>query len=294
VQGATGSGKELVTQGVHLASGRPGPLVAMNVCAVPDAMFEDALFGHVRGAFTGAHTETVGYLSEADGGSILLDEINGLSLASQAKLLRAIETGVFRPVGARRDRQSNFRVIAASNVDLIGLVMSGAFRQDLFYRLSGLTIRVPDLRHRLDDLAALVSHFLCHDRLDNVQFSPDALAELRRHAWPGNVRELRSVIARAALLADGGRVDAATARTAIDVNSVDARVQIPVADSRTELITLLNEYRWNTSKVADRLGVHRATVYRRIQRYGLVSGSFDNGGRNCVAPLLNTPSETLG
>jgi DNA-binding NtrC family response regulator len=280
IQGSTGSGKELVARGLHLSSGRDGPFVAMNVCAVPDAMFEDALFGHVRGAFTGAHADAVGYLAEADGGTIMLDEINGLSLTAQAKLLRAIETGIFRPVGARRDRQSSFRVIAATNVDLVGLVASGTFRQDLFYRLSGLTVCVPDLRHRLDDLPELVSHFLRQDRANAVDFSADALAELRRHVWPGNVRELRSVVARATLLANGRQVDVASARMAIGANGLfNGRVISRIPDARAELVALLDEYRWDTSKVADHLGVHRATVYRRMQRLGLNETAVDANTR---------------
>src|SRR5689334_2690200 len=160
IEGPTGAGKELVARALHMGSGRSGDLIAFNVCAIAESVFEDALFGHVKGAFTGAMRDVAGYLAEANGGSLFLDEINGLPLASQAKLLRASVTGLFRPVGAQRDRTSDFRLIAATNDDLASAVAAGSFRRDLLYRLSGLTISVPALSARLDDLPELVQHFL--------------------------------------------------------------------------------------------------------------------------------------
>src|SRR3954470_19051267 len=159
VEGPTGSGKELVAAALHQASGRRGRLVAFNVCAIGDALFEDALFGHVRGAFTGAANDSAGFLREADAGTVFLDEISGLPWALQAKLLRAVETGEFRPVGAARDARSDFRVVAATNEHLDDLVECGRFRADLKHRIGGVVISVPTLAERVDDIPDLTRYF---------------------------------------------------------------------------------------------------------------------------------------
>jgi DNA-binding NtrC family response regulator len=271
IEGPTGSGKELVARGLHLASRRSGALVAFNVCAVPDTMFEDAMFGHVRGAFTGASSDSDGYLAEANGGSVVLDEINGLSQTSQAKLLRALETGEFRPVGARRDRRSDFRLLSTSNVELAGAMNAGQFRPDLYFRLSGLTLTVPPLRQRVSDLPELLQHFLADYGDNEHQVEPSAIEALADHTWPGNVRELRHVVARALSMADRRPLDAESILGAIthqDATSSPTRA----ADERAELVALLSRYRWDTERVAKDLGVHRATVYRRMQRHGLTNG----------------------
>ena len=167
-------------------------------------MFEDALFGHVRGAYTGAIGEAMGYLREANGGSAFFDEISGLPLPLQAKLLRAIETGVFRPIGAARDARSDFRPIAATNDDLSELVRDGRFRADLWHRMSGVVLRVPALVDRIDDVPLLARHFLGAA----ARVTDDAMAALMSRAWPGNVRELRQVLEAASVFANGA-IDAA-------------------------------------------------------------------------------------
>jgi DNA-binding NtrC family response regulator len=159
VQGPTGAGKELVAQALHRASGRKGRCVAFNACAIPDAMFEDALFGHVRGAFSGASHDHTGYLGEANGGTVFMDEIGSLGIDAQAKLLRAVETRVFRPVGARRDQESDFRLVTATNVRLGDLVGTGRFRPDLAHRISAAVITVPALAEHPEDIPALAEHF---------------------------------------------------------------------------------------------------------------------------------------
>ena len=267
IEGPTGAGKELVARGLHLASRRGGDLVAFNVCAVPDTMFEDALFGHIKGAFTGATSDSPGYLAEANGGTVVLDEINGLSAISQAKLLRAIETGEFRPVGARRDRRSDFRLISTSNTSLVDAVGVGQFRSDLYFRLSGLTLSVPPLRHRIGDLPDLVEHFLGEFSNAERVFSSGAMEVLASHAWPGNVRELRHVIGRALSISTAQVIEVDVVRGAIGV--ADRGLPTRVEDARTELAVLLSRHGWDTERVARDLGVHRATVYRRIQRLGL-------------------------
>ena len=267
IEGPTGSGKELVARGLHIASRRSGALVAFNICALPDTMFEDALFGHVKGAFTGASSDALGYLAEANGGTVVLDEINGLSQVAQAKLLRAIETGEYRPVGARRDRISDFRLVSTSNANLVDAVSVGQFRSDLYFRLSGLTLSVPSLRHRLGDMPDLVQHFFGDFGEGGCVLTADAMEALAAHTWPGNVRELRHVLARAISMTDTRFIDGKVMERAIGM--AERVVASRVDDARTELETLLSRHGWDTERVAQDLGVHRATVYRRMQRYGL-------------------------
>jgi DNA-binding NtrC family response regulator len=269
IQGPTGSGKELVATALHQLSGRPGPLVAFNVCAIGEAMFEDALFGHVRGAFTGAGEDRAGYLAEANRGTVFLDEIGSLYAAFQAKLLRAIETRQFRPVGARRDLTSDFRLVSASNEVLEVMVGSGRFRRDLAQRLSGVVLQVPPLATRREDIPLLVSHFMEHlvDQYGAKEFTPDAFRVLKRHAWPGNVRELRQVIERVVVLSEHRVVRTKDIRAAIGlVRTVRDGVD---AHKRRRLLAVLNESEWDTMRAAERLGVHRGTIYRRMQRLGV-------------------------
>ena len=207
--GPTGAGKELVASALHLASGRRGAFVAFNVCALPDSMFEDALFGHVRGAFTGASNDSPGYLREADRGTVLLDEIGGLAVSAQMKLLRAIETGVFRPVGAARDQRSDFRLISATNEDLSERSSAGGFRMDLLHRLGGFVLRVPPLSTRPSDIPLLMRHFARSNRGGPLEFHTDAMDSLKAYWWPGNVRELKRAAERLAVLARRGRGDPA-------------------------------------------------------------------------------------
>lgn len=271
VDGPTGSGKELVAQALHAASKRTGRFVAFNVCAISETMFEDALFGHERGAFTGATGDVCGYLGEADGGTLFLDEISGLPLAGQAKLLRAIETRMFRPIGARQDRQSDFRVVAATNENLHGLVRVGRFRNDLLFRLSGMVIEVPPLCDRLEDVPALALHFTqqVSPTGEPVEVTAAALNDLRSYDWPGNVRELRQVIECAVALSGSavlGRdeIDAALQRAGRHPLNVE-----PAGVAREWLREVLEQHGWDTERAAQHLGVHRATVYRRMRQLGL-------------------------
>jgi len=270
LQGPTGSGKELVAAAIHAASDRRGHFVAFNVCAIGDAMVEDALFGHVRGAFTGATSDVPGYLAEANGGTILFDEISGLSLQNQAKLLRALETHQFRPIGATRDRASDFRTIAATNDDISMMVTEKAFRADLAFRLRGTTIRVPSLRERIDDVPLLLRHFLQRITPSTWTVSDGALGLLMQHDWPGNVRELRFAAERAAMYAHNGHVSRETVVAALYGEETPA-VDVQHDFARRRLLALLTEAEWDTANAAKRLGVHRTTVYRRMTRLGIVT-----------------------
>ncbi|HEY4306181.1 MAG TPA: sigma 54-interacting transcriptional regulator [Gemmatimonadaceae bacterium] len=272
VEGPTGSGKELVAALLHRLSGRVGALVAFNVCAIAETMFEDALFGHVRGAYTGAGNDTPGFLREAHGGTVFLDEIGGLPTLLQPKLLRALETGVFRPIGSSRDTKSDFRLVAATNEPIGTLVACGRFRSDLAHRMSGVVLTVPPLEDRRDDIPHLVHHFAQGRTIDVA-----ALRTLITRSWPGNVRELRQVV-DAAFVFGRGALDRRAVEAALEHRSVPSsppqRHAFDASDylsiERTRLIAALDESSWNTTVVARTLGIHRSTLYRRLRRLRIV------------------------
>lgn len=269
VKGPSGSGKELVARAIHVSSARRGDLVAVNTCAISETMFEDTLFGHVKGAFTGATQDAPGLLAEANGGTLFLDEISGLLLASQVKLLRAIELGTYRPVGGARDRTSEFRVVAASNEDLLALVAAGRFRADLLHRLGGVVVTVPSLLEHPDDIPELVRHFVreLSGREDCI-ITDAAFLKLAEHTWPGNVRELRHTIERALVLS-GTRITRESVSAALHGGASSASPERQDGFARSRLLRLLEECSWDTDSAAVSLGVHRATIYRRMERLGI-------------------------
>jgi DNA-binding NtrC family response regulator len=263
--GPTGSGKELVAQALHAASGRFGRLVAVNVCAVPASVFESSMFGHVRGAFTGALHDSPGFLAESDRGTLFLDEIGSLGLPEQGKLLRGIESGEFRPVGGDREHRSSFRLVSATNEDIDDLVHQRQFRADLMYRLRGAQLFVPPLSERLEDLELLIGHFRRAAKTA-ATIAPDAMRLLHRHAWPGNVRELRQVIQASIALAEHGIVTGGVVRRVLRVNEPDTSTE---DEERGKMLELLVSCGWDTLQVARRLGVHRVTIYRHMHRLGI-------------------------
>lgn len=276
VHGPTGVGKELVARALHVASGRRGPLVACNVCAIADGLFESTMFGHVRGAFTGAVADSSGILSEADGGTAFLDEIGGLGLPAQAKLLRALESHEFRPVGAGKDRRSDFRVVAATNDDLAALAVAGRFRSDLLYRLNGAVIEVPSLSARPDDIPLLARSFA-----GGVSIEGPALRLLLEQSWPGNVRELRTVVECAVAFTDQAEITMLAVREALDLRGTAVTSATTGQASREEshgtLLGILRACEGDIDAVAAILGVHRATVYRRLRRQQQ-TGRFTRSG----------------
>jgi two-component system response regulator HydG len=225
VTGETGTGKGVVARALHAESKRQsGPFVPINCAALPEALLESELFGHVRGAFSGATADRAGLFVEAHGGTLFLDEIGEMPIALQSKLLRALESGAVRPVGANRERTVDVRVVAATNRDLRKSVEAGTFREDLLYRLDVVTIGIPAIRHRREDIPALLGHFLelsrhRHPHTPAHTFSPAAMDALTSYAWPGNVRELAHAVERAVLLAPRGEI---------------ARDDLPEAVSRAE------------------------------------------------------------
>ena len=273
IQGESGTGKELVATALHHASRRSGEFVAFNVCAIPDALFESSLFGHVRGAFTGATCDSAGYLAEADRGTVFLDEIGALSLPLQAKLLRAIETRAFRPVGGRHDRTSNFRVAAATNAQLDTLFASDSFRSDLAHRLGGDVIAVPPLREHVDDIPALVQHFLsaCSSASnETVAISREAVGVLQDHVWPGNVRELRHVVHRLIAYSEDRIIHAGLVEKALRMlPRVSDTAEPSHGFARSRLIQVLEECGWRDRDAATVLSVHPTTIFRWRKAFGI-------------------------
>lgn len=297
IQGPTGSGKELVARALHQESGRAGRFVATNVCAIAESMFEATLFGHVRGAFTGATQDRPGLLDAADGGTLFLDEIGSLSLDVQAKLLRAIELGEFAPVGSTRERVSRFRVVAATNENIMALAAEGRFRADLLHRLGAAVIHMPALHERPEDIPVLAHHFARELTTNGIpaQLTNAGILYLQERPWPGNVRQLRHVINYAAVLAITPYIGpdelAAVGEAA---PSVSAPGRAPSGDAESErrhLVALLKQNGWSVGGTAKDLGVHRVTLSRWMRRYGIRRPASRIGR---VTPELEAPSRTVG
>jgi DNA-binding NtrC family response regulator len=277
VQGPSGSGKELVAAAVHALGAAPTePFVGLNMAALPEALLESTLFGHARGAFTGAETARPGLLAAAGRGTIFLDEIAELPLAGQAKLLRVLERGSYRPVGSDEERFFEGRVVAATHQDLEALVASGRFREDLFHRLAVLRLTVPALVERLEDLDELVAHFATAEA-PSLEFTADALAALRARPWPGNVRQLRNVIDQVRVFVDARPVSAqhlepflAPAPPSALTALVRQVLAMPLDGDRlaaleAELIrAAMHATGGNQSAAARLLGVHRKRLERRL------------------------------
>jgi transcriptional regulator with PAS, ATPase and Fis domain len=269
IEGPTGAGKELVAAALHELSGREGNLVAFNVTAIGDSMFEDALFGHVRGAFTGAVSDSAGFLREANRGTAFFDEISGLPAMLQVKLLRAIETGRFRPVGARCDASSDFRIVAATNECPEALLESRTFRLDLMHRVAAVRIAVPGLQQRLEDVPSLVMSFLRGTGRPSLDVTPAAMRAFQERPWPGNVRELKHVVHWAATLA----TDAIDEHVLRRISEFDERPSLVSVDAggqeRLRIRDALERHSWDTERAASELGVNRATLYRWIRKFQL-------------------------
>ncbi len=269
VEGPTGAGKELVAAALHELSGRSGAFVAFNVAAISDSMFEDALFGHVRGAFTGAVSDSAGFLREAHQGTAFFDELSGLPASMQVKLLRAIETGRFRPVGARCDHASDFRVVAATNELPEQLLELRQLRRDLMHRVAAVRIQVPALAQRLEDLPVLVRHFLNEGGYGSLPVTAAAIRLLQARRWPGNVRELKHVVLWSAAFA----AEALDERALEHVTHCAAPNVVSDGEGdgqeRMRIREELERHAWDTESAARGLGVNRATLYRWMRKFEL-------------------------
>lgn len=276
ITGESGTGKELAARAIHYSGPwASAPFVPVNCGAIPESLLESELFGYVKGAFTGAQESRAGFFQAADGGTVFLDEISNTSLTMQAKLLRVLQDGEIYMVGSPRPRAVNVRVLAATNKDLSVLVKNAAFREDLFYRLNVITIAMPPLRERGDDILLLASHFVAKfaDELDKrvPQFSDQVLRVLRSYQWPGNVRELENLVHRLVVMTDGDITEVPDLPPIMRFSiGRDAGLNRTLAQVQAEHIG--NVLAWvggNRSQAAEILGIDRGTLANKIKRYGL-------------------------
>lgn len=283
VYGETGTGKEVVARHLHLASDRSDrPFVALNAATVQRELFDSELFGHRKGAFTGATGEHRGMFGEADGGSLFIDEVGELPPDVQAKLLRTLESGTIRAVGASTEQAVDVRIIAATNRDLWQEVQEGRFREDLYFRLQVLPIVLPPLRERPEDIAPLVQHLLSRINSSHLTVASDACMLLESYSWPGNVRELLNVLRRAALFADGDVLDSALIRRmlAASVFGHSTRPSSPPPErsggedtvslaevERAHIEQVLDRMGGNVTKTAAALGIDRRTLQRKLRTF---------------------------
>jgi DNA-binding NtrC family response regulator len=283
VRGESGTGKELVAQAIHEASSRArGAFVAVNCAAISRELVESELFGHEKGAFTGASSRRVGRFEAAHEGTIFLDEIGDMPLETQAKVLRVLEERAFERVGGSRTISTDVRVIAATHRDLEGEVARGCYRADLYYRLRVVELVVPPLRDRLEDLPALVERFLeqlaGRLRREKKGLSESAMGHLARHDWPGNVRELRNVIEQAAVLASGERIEEGDLRLRARVASqgggevttfAEAKRRAVEQFERTYLVDVLRQHGGNISRTAEAIGMVRQSLQQKLRELGI-------------------------
>ncbi len=290
IEGETGTGKELVAREIHRRGRRTsGPFVAVNCAAIPESLLESELFGHVRGAFTGAGTDRVGLFAQAAGGTLLLDEIGDLPPSLQPKLLRVLQERTVRPLGAPAEVPLDVRILAATHRDLRELVRAGTFREDLYFRLEVVRLRVPPLRERENDIVLLARHFLeascrSHGR-PALELTPEAIQALLRHPWRGNVRQLENAVERASLLATGSGIgvedlfpEGAEARSAgIAAGAPPGPIVLEPLEvvERRHIEAVLAAVGGNRTEAAKVLGLDRKTLYNRLQR--IAAGAPGNG-----------------
>ena len=276
ITGEHGTGKEIIARWLHAASPRAEkPLVIVNAGGISEGVFESELFGHVKGAFTDAKTDRVGYFELADGGTLFLDEIGNLPAKQQAKLLRVLQMGEFQRVGSSKTRRVDVRVISATNVDIRQEVAEGRFREDLLYRLNTVEIHLPPLRDRPEDVPALALHFLKREsgkygKKKLTGFDREALSALMEHPWPGNIRELEHTMERAVLMALGPQIHADDLGLRGRGDGAARLEEMTLEEAEKYLIQkALSRYQSNVSRAADALGLSRSALYRRLQYYGI-------------------------
>ena len=285
IHGENGSGKELVARAIHALSARAAKaFVEVNCAAIPEDLIESELFGHEKGAFTGALARRRGRFELADGGTLFLDEVGDMSLKTQAKVLRALEEQAFERIGGKETVKVDVRVIAASNRNLPALIESGRFREDLYYRLNVIPIEVPALRARRQDIPLLLDHFLALFCAENgrrfKRIAPEALAYFVAYDWPGNVRELRNMVERLVIMAPGDCItpedlpaplrpkpDGGPAPDARERTLKEAREHF----ERAYILAELRAHDWNMTRTAERLGIERSHLYRKVKAYGIAA-----------------------
>jgi two-component system, NtrC family, nitrogen regulation response regulator NtrX len=286
ITGENGTGKELVARAIHRLSGRAdAPFIEVNCAAIPSELIESELFGHMKGSFTGAHADRAGRFEQANGGTLFLDEIGDMSLAAQAKVLRALQEGIVTRVGGERAIRVDVRVIAATNKNVDEEIGAGRFREDLYHRLNVVPIHVPPLRERREDVPMLVRHFariaIDEQRLPVREFTSDALELLARLDWSGNVRELRNTVERLLILARGSSIGAADVERLVggsqSGDSLSAELlgaptfaEFKDRAERAYILAKLRDHDWNVSETARSVDMPRSNLYKKIEKYGLV------------------------
>ncbi len=277
VLGESGTGKELVAAAIHYASPRQNNrFLAINCAALSETLLESQLFGHIKGAFTGASQSQKGLLEETDSGTLFLDEVGELSQALQAKLLRVLQEGEFIPVGATKTKRVDVRFVAATNKNLQQEVTAGRFREDLYYRLNVISVELPPLRQRPEDIEPLAEHFLqkinAKSRRSVSGIDADALLALKNYHWPGNVRELENVMERCSILARGGQIRAAHLPFSLAEGEQQLEQVLPLnlrESEKLQVIRALRQTQWNKSRAAKLLGITRKTIDRKIKEFEL-------------------------
>jgi two-component system nitrogen regulation response regulator NtrX len=286
--GENGTGKELVARSIHaLSHRRSASFVELNCAAIPEELIESELFGHIKGAFTGAVADRRGKFELADGGTLFLDEIGDMTLKTQAKVLRVLQEQVMEPVGGSTRIRVDARVLAATNKDLPAEIRAGRFREDLYFRLNVVPIFVPALRDRQEDIPLLADHFMAllareYGRRPKI-FEPDAVAALQRYAWPGNVRELRNLVERLMIMVPGERItardlaflDQPAAVGAAEAAPPPAAAMTPLHDARDRferdyILRALAAQQGNISRTAEALGIERSNLYRKMRAFGIM------------------------
>jgi transcriptional regulator with PAS, ATPase and Fis domain len=284
VTGESGTGKELVARAIHDNSPRRGKrFIAVNCGALSENLLESELFGHIKGAFTGAIADKRGLFEEANGGTLFLDEIGDITPSLQIRLLRVLQESELKPVGSLESKKVNVRVIVATHRDLETLVKTGKFREDLYYRLRVISIELPPLRDRMEDLPHLVEHFLARYAEKNKKtvshISEEAMNLLKNYSWPGNIRELEHAIERAVAMTNTSvlfpedfpaEILRGSGQTAPDAGGEGGAQRTSLEDlEKTHIIKVLQDVHFNKSKASEILGIDRATLYRKAQRYGI-------------------------
>jgi two-component system NtrC family response regulator len=273
--GESGTGKEVTARAIHQRSARKnGPFVAINCSAIPESLIESELFGHEKGAFTGAHVQRKGRIELSSGGTLFLDEIGEVPLPIQVKLLRFLQEQVIERVGGRQEIAVDARVIAATNADLKKAMSTGAFREDLFYRLAVIQIALPPLRERDDDIVLLARSFLHRAATEGnkrgLMFSPEAIRGLRQHPWPGNVRELQNRVKRAVIMSDGQRITTEDMELVVENTHPVASLKAARESTERDLIRRsLRKHSGRITSAAAELGISRPTLYELMEKLGV-------------------------
>ena len=288
IWGETGTGKELIAREIHRLSDRSaGPFVAVNTAAITETLAESELFGHVRGAFTGADADRAGFFEQASGGTLFLDEIGDMPLPAQTKILRSLQERTVQPVGSAKTIPVDVRVISATHQDLTQAIAEGHFRQDLYYRIKGVQLNVPPLRQRREDIILLANYFLEREasrkQAAPLQLKREVIDALLAHRWPGNVRELEQMIVAASAMVEGEEIRAADLQLStaaevpleiefaelLDHSLADAKAQLTEAFERRAIAAALDAHSGNISAAARQLGIHRQSLQQKMARFGI-------------------------